>query len=152
MKMYLLLTMPFQLRNTCTPRIRPITDYKQARHLQLASHSLCLKLKESIDSSTSAKERVFLARALRDAVSAWDTARDAVRIIRGRGLPTRVPEKLKPRSFKGYHILDIGDLPASEPKRLAPPRQKTEQPQPESNQDKMFEQSKPETEQAEAGQ
>ena len=50
-------------------------------------------LGDSLRRSKSAVSRIRLARALRDASAAWDTFRDAIRVLRGHGLPRSVEEK-----------------------------------------------------------
>jgi hypothetical protein len=119
--------MPFAKGHLTRPRTRPITDFKQARQIQHIAHSLCKKLEDSAVQATNVKTRCSLAKALRDAVSAWDTARDAVRILKGKGLPTRVPEKLTRRKLapSSYQIIDVEDLPANV-KRLTETTQPTQ--------------------------
>ncbi len=86
---------------------------RQALLLQDLAAQTADALKVSLSKSKSAKQRVYLARAVRDVVSAWDTARDAVRILRGKGLPTRVPEKPSRSALAArsrWQILDVEDL------------------------------------------
>lgn len=94
----------------------------QASELQAISHQAAKAIAQSLSRAKSLKSRTLYARALRDAVSAWDTARDAVRILKGKGLPTRVPEKLARRraSTNAYQILDAEELPANVKQLMAP--------------------------------
>jgi hypothetical protein len=67
----------------------------QAKHLQLLAYDVTIALRKDLDAASGADARAKLARALRDGVSAWDTARDAARVLRGKGLPKAEPERIK---------------------------------------------------------
>lgn len=100
------------------PRIRPIAELKQAKLLERLAAKTALSLEGDILSATSSDARIKLARALRDAVSAWDTARDAVRVLRGRGLPKAVGETLPRgrRKAMTLHITEPGHIATETPK------------------------------------
>jgi hypothetical protein len=109
------------------PRIDSII---QAKQLQRLSHETAIQLEKDLASCCSAETRALLVRSLRDAVSAWDTARDAVRILKGKGLPTRVPEKPSRKKLHAgsYQILDLEDV-TTKPAKMIP--EKTPEPEPE---------------------
>jgi hypothetical protein len=94
------------------PRIDSIT---QAKQLQRLSHETAFRLQKTLEQRHSVEDRATLCRALRDAVCSWDTARNAVRILKGKGLPTKVPEKITRRKLaaSSYHVLDLDELPAN---------------------------------------
>ena len=75
----------------------PPRSLTQAKHLQLLAHDVAASLRKDLEEAPDADARARIARALRDAVSAWDTARDACRVLRGRGLPKAEPERAKRR-------------------------------------------------------
>jgi hypothetical protein len=121
------------------PRIDSII---QAKQLQRLSHETAIQLEKDLASCSSAETRALLVRSLRDAVSAWDTARDAVRILKGKGLPTRVPEKpSRKRLHAGsYQILDLEDVTERKPKQLVETTKPTE-----ANLSRPVEHTEPET-------
>lgn len=81
------------------PRSKPgKSSTVQAKHLQDASFLLAMKIKQDIESSTSASSRIRLASAWRAVVQSFDTAAERRRILQGKGLPKYaepVPSKSK---------------------------------------------------------
>jgi len=75
----------------------PPRSLTQAKRLQLLAHDVAMALRQDLQTATDADARTRVARALRDAVSAWDTARDACRVLRNRGLPKAVDGSKKSR-------------------------------------------------------
>jgi len=75
----------------------PPRSLTQAKRLQLLAHDVAMALRQDLQTAPDADARTRVARALRDAVSAWDVARDACRVLRNRGLPKAVDGSKKSR-------------------------------------------------------
>ena len=102
------------------PHVRQLV---QALELQACCYQTARQLEKALKSARSLKSRTLLSRALRDAVSSWDTATNAVRILKGKGLPKSAPERSHVRALAGrrWTVLDIDEVPGKEPKQLAAP-------------------------------
>ena len=115
------------MANTPSPR-----SLAQAKHLQLLAHDVAVSLRKDVEAATSADARMKIARALRDAVSAWDTARDACRILRNRGLPKSVAARPAGRRRSLQKDLEILDYdPETELPGEAPPEDALPENEPE---------------------
>lgn len=98
------------------PHVRQLV---QALELQAVSYQTARQLEKGLKKARSLKARVLLSRALRDAVSSWDTATNAVRILKGKGLPKAAPERSrKLAAVRRWTVLDIDEVPGEERKAL----------------------------------
>lgn len=116
--------LPPNLQNRGKPKCA--AELTQAKALQALAADAALNLRQDIVAASSTDMRVKLARALRDAVSAWDTARDAVRVLRGRGLPRSVLEKPRKSKSKPIAMMDDVDQTTAPEPTPKPPETPTE--------------------------
>lgn len=77
----------------------PPRSLTQAKRLQLLAHNVAMALEQDLLAAPNADARLRIARGLRDAVSAWNVARDACRVLRNKGLPKSVDGSKKSRAL-----------------------------------------------------
>jgi hypothetical protein len=77
------------------PGYHPKNSLLEAHALQRLAFDAAIAFRLDLNAAKSFKNRAEIVRALKEAVATWDTLRDSIRVLKGRGLPKAIPEKLK---------------------------------------------------------
>ncbi|MGO8835824.1 MAG: hypothetical protein ACLQQ0_00215 [Limisphaerales bacterium] len=90
-----------------TSRRKGIAGRAQAADLQRFAYDAAVSLRDACTDKATGKLTMTptTAKAVKELIHAWDTARDALRVLRGRGLPASVRSKA-PRSPVPVQPLD----------------------------------------------
>lgn len=88
------------------------TSLAQATELQRLSCKMALALEADLDSSTDAKTRAVVAQALRQAMAAYESASDLVRIAKNKPLPGSLRPESKPRAKAKAGSVSFQEAPA----------------------------------------
>ena len=91
-------------------RVRTVN---QAQDLQRLGYDIGMSLQPDLSAAKTPEDRARLAKAYRDAVSAWETAAERVRIARGRPLPGAYRPASPPPQRR--QRLQLADSPGAPP-------------------------------------